>query len=138
MNEILKDFEFVELNFENCEVIKIKVDNFNEINLSGITREYDFNNYHGETLCHETIHANEIYLWLKEDSVGYNYLEQKEMLVKERITKFKDLVSITLENKNERQEIYCPWKSLEGSHEQINELMKLTIKKGIIFVEVHK
>ena len=103
----MQTIEKIELVFENCEVCTLLPDMFKYLVIRGIKENIDINCFqfeNGEINKDKTCEHFSITINKK----GLNTITWNEPL-RERIKKFKDIVSVIIYYEHRDEEIYVPW-----------------------------
>ena len=103
----MQTIEKIELVFENCEVCTLLPDMFKYLVIRGIKENIDINCFQykkGELNKDKTCE----YFSITINEKGLNTITWNEIL-RERIKKIKDIVSVIIYYRDRDEEIYVPW-----------------------------
>lgn len=103
----MQTIERIEIAFENCEVCILLPQMFKYLIINGIKENLNINCYqytNGE--IHRSKVCEEFSITINKE--GLNTITWNGTL-KERLNKFKDIVSVIIYFEDRKQEIYVPW-----------------------------
>lgn len=135
--EELKEIKAVELNLENCEVLRVDEKDVQFINFENIKEDMFYIKKEGSNILRNMLIAEKVDMQFNSDAVAKNLLcgDNGEILLKERILACADIVSMNLIDieGNSSQEIYVPWNDQD---DYVNSFQNTTDIDGCLSIEI--
>jgi len=107
------EIKYIDISFENCEVVRVVKKDIHQLYMSGITRQFSFTNGYGDTYCHENLIANYIMLSLKDPANTLDaYISDWGQTERpfDRIKKHNDVVCLHIHYEDDsEEETYAYW-----------------------------
>lgn len=128
--ELIKN---IDIGFENCEICTLLPDMFKYLIVNGIKEDFNINCFqyeNGEIIKSKTCEEFSIII----NKRGLNSITWNGTL-KERLIKFKDIVSVIIHYDKREEEIYVPWCE---KNEFLNEYQQIEKTEEGIRVSIKK